>query len=79
MGERRNTATGAEAHTFVKRSGDNFFVTEGKQGLVGKYNEATKSGLIDNGARKVPVRYVPDTNEIVVSAGGKNGKFARVK
>ena len=46
---------------------------------MGKYNEATRSVLINNGTRKVPVLYVPDTNEIVVSAGGKSEKFTRVK
>jgi hypothetical protein len=46
---------------------------------VGKYNEATRSVLIDDEIRKVPVLYVPDTNEIVVSAGGKSEKFTRVK
>ena len=46
---------------------------------MGKYSEATRSVLIDNVTREVPVLYVPDTNEIVVSAGGKSGKFTRVK
>ena len=79
MGEWKNAATNAEAHTFIKRSGDDFFIPEGKQDLAGKYSEATRSALIDNGTRKVPVLYVLDTNEIVVSAGGKSGKFARAK
>ena len=46
-------------HTFIKRSGDDFFITEGKQGLAGKYNEATRSVLIDNGTRKVPCSTYP--------------------
>ena len=79
MGEWKNAATDAEARTFIKRSGDDFFITERKQDLVSKYNEATRSVLINNGTRKVPVLYVPDTNEIVVSAGGKSEKFTRVK
>ena len=79
VGEWKSATTDAEAHTFIKRSGDDFFITEGKQDLVGKYDEATKSVLIDNGTRKVPVLYIPDTDEIVVSAGGKSAKFARVK
>ena len=79
MGEWENAATDAEMHTFIKRSGDDFFITEGKQDLVGKYSEATRSVLIDNLTREVPVLYVPDTNEIVVSAGGKSEKFTRVK
>ena len=79
MGEWKNAATDAEAYTLIKRSGDDFFITEGKQDLVGKYNEATRSVLIDDEIRKVPVLYVPDTNEIVVSAGGKSEKFTRVK
>ena len=70
MGEWKNAATDAEARTFI---------TEGKQDLVSKYNEATRSVLINNGTRKIPVLYVPDTNEIVVSAGGKGEKFTRVK
>ncbi|GAB2706862.1 hypothetical protein GCM10011495_21630 [Hymenobacter frigidus] len=70
MGEWKNAATDAEVHTFI---------TEGKQDLVSKYNEATRSVLIDDEIRKVPVLYVPDTNEIVVSAGGKSEKFTRVK
>ena len=48
-------------------------------GLAGKYSEATRGVLIDNGTRKAPVLYVSNTNEIVVSAGGKSGKFARAK
>ena len=79
MGEWENAATDAEMHTFIKRSGDDFFITEGKQDLVGKYNEVTGSVLIDNLTREVPVLYVPDINEIVVSAGGKSEKFTRVK
>ena len=59
VGEWKNTATDAEMHTFIKRSGDDFFITEGKQGLVGKYNEATRSVLIDNGTRKVPCSTYP--------------------
>ena len=70
MGEWKNAATDAEVHTFI---------TEGKRDLVGKYNEATRSVLIDDEIRKVLVLYVPDTNEIVVSAGGISEKFARVK
>jgi len=70
VGEWKNAATDAEARTFI---------TEGKQDLVGKYNEATRSVLIDDEIRKVPVLYVADTNEIVVSAGGKSEKFTRVK
>ena len=46
---------------------------------MGKYSEATKSVLIDKVTREVSVLYVPDANEIVVSAGGKSGKFTRVK
>ena len=79
MGEWENAATDAGTHTFIKRSGDDFFITEGKQDLVGKYNEATRSVLIDNLTREVPVLYIPDINEIVVSAGGKSEKFTRVK
>ena len=41
-------------HTFIKHPGDDFFIPEGKQGLVGKYNEATRSVLIDNVTREVP-------------------------
>ena len=54
MGEWENAATDAEARTFIERSGDDFFITEGKQDLVGKYNEATRSVLIDNVTREVP-------------------------
>ena len=79
MGEWGNAATDAEVHIFIKRSGDDFFITEGKQDLVGKYNEATKCVLIDSVPRKVPVLYVSDTNEIVVMTGGKIEKFTRVK
>ena len=79
MSEWKNAATDTEAHTFIERSGDDFFITEGKQYLVGKYNEATRSVLIDTLTREVPVLYVPDINEIVVSAGGKSEKFTRVK
>ena len=79
VGEWKSATTNAETHTFIKRSGDDFFITEGKQDLVGKYDEATKSLLIDNGTRKVPVLYIPDTDQIVVSAGGKSARFSRVK
>ena len=79
MGEWKNAAIDAEAHTFIERSGDDFFITEGKQDPVGKYDEVTGSVLIDNLTREVPVLYVPDINEIVVSAGGKSEKFTRVK
>ena len=79
MGEWENAATDAEARTFIERSGDDFFITEGKQDPVGKYDEVTGSVLIDNVTRKVPVLCVLDTNEIMVSAGGKSGKFTRVK
>ena len=79
VGEWKSVNTGSEVHTFIKRSGDNFFITEGKQDLVGTYDETTKSMLIDNGSQKVPVLYMPDTDEIMISAVGKSAKFSRVK
>lgn len=79
VGEWKSATTDAETHTFIKRSGDDFFISEGKQDLVGKYDEATKSLLIDNGTRKVPVLYIPESDQIVVSAGGKSARFTRVK
>lgn len=79
VGEWKSVNTGSAVHTSIKRSGDNFFITEGKQDLVGTYDEATKSMLVDNGSKKVPVLYMPDTDEIIVSAAGKSAKFSRVK
>ena len=46
---------------------------------MGTYDEATKSMLIDNGSTKVLVLYMPDTDEITVSAAGKSAEFSRVK
>jgi hypothetical protein len=79
VGERKSVTADAGIHTFIKRSGNNFFINEGKQDLVGTYDEANKSIIIDNGTRKVPVLYIPETDEIVVSAGGNSAKFSRVK
>lgn len=79
VGVWRSSTTDAEAQTTIKRTGDDYFINEGKQDLVGKYDAATKSILIDNGTQKVPVLYLPETDEIMVSAGDRSAKFKRVK
>ncbi|MDB5235833.1 MAG: hypothetical protein JWR44_2826 [Hymenobacter sp.] len=79
VGEWKSVNADTGTHTFIRRTGDNYFITEGKQDLVATYQDSIKGLIIDNGTRKVPVLYIQDTDEIVVSAGGKSAKFSRVK
>lgn len=79
VGEWKSADTNAETHTYIKRTGDTFYIHEGQQDIVGTYDEATKSVLIDNGEKKVPVAYVPETDQLLITGGSKTARFARVK
>ena len=79
VGEWKSVNADTGTHTFIRRTGDNYFITEGKQDLVATYQDSVKGLVIDNGTRKVPVLYIQETDEIMVSAGGKSAKFSRVK
>ncbi|WP_210521496.1 hypothetical protein [Hymenobacter terricola] len=79
VGEWKSADTNAETHTYIKRTGDTFYIHEGQQDLVAAYDEATKSLVIDNGVKKVPVHYLPATDQIMVTGGSRDAKFSRVK
>lgn len=78
VGEWESADAKAETHTYIKRTDNQFFIHEGQQDLVGNYDEATKSILIDNGEKKVPVSYLPETDQIMVTGGSHDAKFSRV-
>lgn len=78
VGEWKSADTSAETHTYIKRTGDTFYIHEGQQDLVGAYDAASQSVLIDNGVKKVPVRYLPATDQILVTGGSREAKFSRV-
>lgn len=78
VGEWKSADTNAETHTYIKRTGDTFYIHEGQQDLVGAYDAASQSVLIDNGVKKVPVRYLSSTDQIMVTGGSREAKFSRV-
>ena len=79
VGEWKSADTNAETHTYIRRTENNFFIHEGQQDLVGAYDSTTQSILIDNGVKKVPVRYLAETDQISVTGGSRDAKFSRVK
>jgi hypothetical protein len=79
VGEWKSADTNAETHTYIKRSNNSFFIHEGQQDIVGTYDEVNKTIIIDNGTKKVPVIYLPETDQIRVTGGSRDAKFSRVK
>lgn len=79
VGEWKSADTNSQTHTKIKRSGDNFFIHEGLNDLVGAYDASLTSVMIDNGTKKVAVKYLPETDQIMVTGGSREAKFSRVK
>lgn len=78
VGEWKSADSNAETHTYIKRLNNTFFIHEGRQDIEGTYDEVTKSILINNGVKKVPVHYVPEKDLIVVDGDNKKATFSRV-
>ncbi|MDO7849663.1 hypothetical protein Q5H92_25090 [Hymenobacter sp. M29] len=79
VGEWKSDDTNSQTHTRIQRSGDNFFIHEGLNDLTGIYDSTAQAIMIDNGVKKIPVKYLPETDQILVSGGSRDAKFSRVK
>ncbi|MDO7853608.1 hypothetical protein [Hymenobacter convexus] len=79
VGEWKSDDTNSQTHTRIQRSGDNFFIHEGLNDLTGIYDSTAQAIMIDNGVKKVPVKYLPATDQILVTGGSRDAKFSRVK
>ena len=79
VGEWKSDDTNSQTHTRIRRVGDNFYIHEGLNDLQGVYDSTAQAIMIDNGEKKVPVKYLPETGQILVSGGSHDAKFSRVK
>ncbi|MBD2721473.1 MULTISPECIES: hypothetical protein [Hymenobacter] len=79
VGEWKSADTNAQTHTRIKRTGDTFYIHEGINDLVGTYDPNVESIMIDNGVKKVPVKYLPETDQLLITGGQREAKFSRVK
>jgi len=79
LGEWKSDDTNSLTHTVIRRKGDNYFIHEGLNDLVGIYDSTAQAIMIDNGEKKVPVKYLPATDQILVTGGSQDAKFSRVK
>ncbi|MBF9223161.1 hypothetical protein [Hymenobacter ruricola] len=79
VGEWKSADTNSQTHTFIKRSGDTFFIHEGKQDIEGTYDAATQCVMIQNEVKKVPVKYLPETDQLLITGGSREARFSRVK
>ena len=79
VGEWKSDDTNSQTHTRIQRSGDNFFIHEGLNDLTGIYDSTAQAIMIDNGVKKVPVKYLSETDQILVTGGSRDAKFSRVK
>ncbi|MFD2718040.1 hypothetical protein ACFST9_04895 [Hymenobacter monticola] len=79
LGEWKSDDTNSQTHTVIRRKGDTFFIHEGLNDLTGIYDSTAQVIMIDNGIKKVPVKYLPETSQLLVSGGSRDAKFSRVK
>jgi hypothetical protein len=79
VGEWKSDDTNSQTHTHIRRTGDTFFIHEGLNDLTGVYDSTARAIMIDNGVKKVPVKYLPETDQILVTGGSQDAKFSRVK
>jgi hypothetical protein len=79
VGEWKSADTNAETHTTIKHQGDTYYIHEGKVDLTATYDPMTEYIMIDNGVKKVAVKYLPETDQLLVTGGMRDAKFSRVK
>jgi len=79
LGEWKSDDTNSQTHTVIRRKGDTFFIHEGLNDLMGTYDSTAQAIMIDNGVKNVPVKYLPETGQLLVSGGSRDAKFSRVK
>ena len=79
LGEWKSDDTNSTTHTVIRRKGDTYFIHEGLNDLTGTYDSTAQVIMIDNGLKKVPVKYLPATGQLLVTGGSRDAKFSRVK
>ncbi|MBF9143771.1 hypothetical protein [Hymenobacter properus] len=79
LGEWKSDDTNSTTHTVIRRKGDTYFIHEGLNDLTGIYDSTAQVIMIDNGVNKVPVKYLPETGQLLVTGGSRDAKFSRVK
>ena len=79
LGEWKSDDTNSQTHTVIRRKGDTFFIHEGLNDLTGTYDSTAQAIMIDNGLKKVPVKYLSETGQLLVTGGSRDAKFSRVK
>jgi hypothetical protein len=64
----------------IKRTGENYILTQkGQPELLATYDADAKRLMIDAGSARVPVIYLADTDEILMSSAVRSTRFSRVK